>query len=71
MILSFHPCVEVDVNVIVAGRAPEPEEKALVKRADAIILPQGVRQDLYYLSPLLFAGFPKLRPPLSTSGEDW
>lgn len=49
MILSFHPCIDADVNVIVAGRAPGPEEESLVKRADAIILPQGVRQDLYDL----------------------
>lgn len=50
MILSFHPCIDADVNVIVAGRAPGAEEKFLVKRgADAIILPQGVRQDLYGL----------------------
>ena len=49
MILSFHPCIDADVNVIVAGRAPGPEEESLVKRADAIILPQGVRQDLYNL----------------------
>jgi ribosomal protein S6--L-glutamate ligase len=49
MILSFHPCIDADVNVIVAGRSPGPEEESLVKKADAIILPQGVRQDLYGL----------------------
>ena len=50
MILSFHPCIDADVNLIVAGRAPGSEEETLIKRADAIILPQGVRQDLYNLS---------------------
>jgi ribosomal protein S6--L-glutamate ligase len=49
MILSFHPCIDADLNVIVAGRAPGPEEESLVKRADAIVLHQGVRQDLYSL----------------------
>lgn len=49
MILSFHPCIDADVNVIVAGRAPGSAEKTLIKRADAVILPQGVRQDLYDL----------------------
>lgn len=49
MILSFHPCIDADFNVIVAGRAPGAEEESLVKRANAIILPQGVRQDLYHL----------------------
>ena len=50
MILSFHSCIDADVNQIVAGRAPGPEEETLIKRADAVILPQGVRQDLYDLS---------------------
>lgn len=49
MILSFHPCIDADVNLIVAGRAPGPEEETLIKRADAVILPQGVRRDLYAL----------------------
>jgi ribosomal protein S6--L-glutamate ligase len=49
VILSFHPCIDADVNVIVAGRAPGPEEEALIKGAEAIILPQGVCQDLYDL----------------------
>jgi ribosomal protein S6--L-glutamate ligase len=49
MILSFHPCIDADVNVIVAGRAPGSAEKTLIKRADAVILPQGSRQDLYEL----------------------
>lgn len=47
MILSLHPCIDADVNIIVAGRAPGPEEESLVKKADAVILPQGVRLDLY------------------------
>ena len=47
MILSFHPCIDADVSVIVAGRAPSNEEELLIRRADAIILPQGVRKDLY------------------------
>jgi len=49
VILSFHPCIDADINVIVVGRAPGPEEEASIKGADAIILPQGVRQDLYDL----------------------
>ena len=49
MILSFHPCIHADLNAIVAGRAPGTEEELMIKRADAIVLPQGVRQDLYNL----------------------
>ena len=49
MILSFHPLIDADVNIIVAGRAPGPEEESQVRRADAVILPQGVGRDLYDL----------------------
>jgi ribosomal protein S6--L-glutamate ligase len=49
MILSFHPCIDADINSIVAGRPPGPEEESMIKQADAIILPQGVRKDLYAL----------------------
>jgi ribosomal protein S6--L-glutamate ligase len=49
MILSFHPCIDADLNLIVAGRAPGSKEKKLIKQADAVILPQGARQDLYDL----------------------
>jgi len=47
MILSFHPCIRGDEHLIVAGRGPTPAEEALVKGADAVIVPQGVRKDLY------------------------
>ena len=49
MILCFRPCIDAGVNVIVAGRGPGPEEESLAREADAIILPQGVRWDLYDL----------------------
>jgi ribosomal protein S6--L-glutamate ligase len=49
VILSFHPCIDADINIIVAGRAPGPKEEASIKGADAIIIPQGARQDLYDL----------------------
>jgi ribosomal protein S6--L-glutamate ligase len=49
MILSFHPCIHGDENVIVADRGPTPAEETLVTRAEAVILPQGVREDLYDL----------------------
>lgn len=49
MILSFHPCIQAEANVIVAGRPPGAQEEALIRRAEAVILPQGVRPDLYAL----------------------
>ncbi|MBW1979950.1 MAG: glutathione synthase [Deltaproteobacteria bacterium] len=49
MILSFHPIIKADINVIVAGRPPNKQEKQLIQKAEAILLPQGVRADLYQL----------------------
>ena len=47
MILSFHPMFVGDENRIVAGRIPGDDDLAAIRRADAVILPQGCRQDLY------------------------
>lgn len=49
MILSFHPCIEGDENIICAGRPPGDEEVAAIKKARAIILTQGVTERLYRL----------------------
>lgn len=51
-ILSFHPCIEADVNIICAGRSPTPFEEDLIKKAKAIILPQGCGARLYWLCRL-------------------
>ncbi|MCP4106365.1 MAG: hypothetical protein GY749_12625 [Desulfobacteraceae bacterium] len=50
MILSFHPCFEADKNIICAGRDPGAEETAVIKAADAVILPQGCRKSLYEMA---------------------
>jgi ribosomal protein S6--L-glutamate ligase len=47
MILSFHPLFTADVNINCAGRAPGPAELEAIKAADAVVLPQGCREDLY------------------------
>lgn len=49
MILSFHPLIPGEENINCAGRPPGPREKEAVSRAQAVILPQGVREDLYRL----------------------
>ena len=49
MILSFHPIITADKNIICAGRDPGEKEYEAVRQADAIILPQGCRQTLYEL----------------------
>jgi ribosomal protein S6--L-glutamate ligase len=50
MILSFHPIIVADKNILCAGRDPGNAELAAIKQADAIILPQGCRQTLYEMA---------------------
>nr|HID58221.1 glutathione synthase [Desulfobacterales bacterium] len=49
MIVSFHPCIEGDKDINCAGRLPTEEELEDVKRARAVILPQGCSETLYRL----------------------
>ncbi len=50
MILSFHPCFEADKNLLCAGREPNADDLAVIKAADAVILPQGCYQSLYEMA---------------------
>ena len=50
MILSFHPLFEADQNRLCAGRDPGKEELEAIRRADAVILPQGCRESLYFMA---------------------
>jgi len=50
MILSFHPIITADKNILCAGRDPGKEELAAIKQANAVILPQGCRQTLYEMA---------------------
>jgi ribosomal protein S6--L-glutamate ligase len=50
MVVSFHPLIEADRNLICAGRDPGPGELAAVRGARAVILPQGCRQSLYAMA---------------------
>ena len=47
MILSFHPCFDADHQVILGDRRVGPEDRALIRRAKAVILPQGRPDALY------------------------
>ena len=49
MILSFHPCLDADLQIILADRPLDGEIRDAVRRAEAIILPQACTQDLYRL----------------------
>ena len=50
MILSFHPCFVADENRICAGRQPDQDDLALIRSADAVILPQGCGRALYEMA---------------------
>ena len=50
MIVSFHPLVEGDKNIICAGREPNADDLAAIKAAEAVVLPQGCRQSLYEMA---------------------
>lgn len=47
MILSFHPCIDAHVQVILGVRTLDSSDLKWVRKADAIILPQACQQDLY------------------------
>jgi ribosomal protein S6--L-glutamate ligase len=50
MIVSFHPLLVADCNLLCAGREPGARERRAVEHADAVILPQGCRQGLYEMA---------------------
>ncbi len=50
MILSFHPCVVTDENRICAGRPPDHQDLAAIRRAKAVVLPQGCTAALYRMA---------------------
>lgn len=50
MILSFHPIIEADRNIICAGREPDAADLEAIRSADAVILPQGCREALYRMA---------------------
>jgi len=47
MILSFHPCFDTDVQIILGDRPLSSGDLELVRKAKAVILPQGRTEDLY------------------------
>ena len=50
MILSFHPLYTADLNLLCAGRDPGAPEETAIRRAKAVILPQGCRESLYRMA---------------------
>ena len=50
MIVSFHPLFETDQYILCAGREPDDNDLAAIKKATAVILPQGCREILYEMA---------------------
>ncbi len=50
MILSFHPIIEADKNIIVAGRQPDESDLRAIQQADAVIVFQGCSETLYRMA---------------------
>jgi len=50
MILSFHPCIVGDRNIICAGREPDHTDLEAIFAANAVVLSQGVRATLYWMA---------------------
>jgi ribosomal protein S6--L-glutamate ligase len=50
MILSFHPIFEGDRNITCAGRKPDDRDLSEIRKANAVILPQGCGEELYRMA---------------------
>lgn len=50
MVLSFHPNIVAQKNILCAGRPPNEEDRAAISQAQAVILPQGSNEALYRMS---------------------
>ena len=50
MILSFHPLIEGDHQIICAGREPDVDDLTAIRSARAVILPQGCKESLYRMA---------------------
>lgn len=50
MILSYHPCYVGDENRLCAGRNPDDTDAAAMKKATAVILPQGCVRPLFEMA---------------------
>ncbi|WP_093395738.1 ATP-grasp domain-containing protein [Thermodesulforhabdus norvegica] len=48
VVVSYHPVIEGDVNLILADRSIGEEDIYWLRRAKAVILPQGCRPELYF-----------------------
>jgi ribosomal protein S6--L-glutamate ligase len=50
MILSYHPCIVADRNLLCAGREPDENDANAISSADAVLLPQGCYKSLFEMA---------------------
>jgi ribosomal protein S6--L-glutamate ligase len=50
MIVSFHPIFRANLNILCAGREPGLSDLSAIRKATAVILPQGCSQQLYFMA---------------------
>ena len=50
MILSYHPCIVADQNLLCAGREPNQNDESAISAAQAVLLPQGCYQSLFEMA---------------------
>lgn len=49
MILSFHPCITADHQIILGSRSPNRSDAVMAAQANAVLLPQTCSESLYRL----------------------
>ncbi len=47
-VISLHPCFEADLNLLLGDKSLSSSQKDLIKKARAVILPQGCKADVYW-----------------------
>jgi len=47
-IISLHPYIKGDLNLIIADKGLSPRHKELIKQAKVVILPQGCKAEVYW-----------------------
>ncbi len=52
LVLSFHPFIKGDINILLAGRPLSKRQRDLVRKAKAVILSQGCRGETYWFCRL-------------------
>lgn len=70
MILSFHPCITTDHQIILGHRQPDSSDEPYISRAEVIILPQTCSEKLFNMCARSNAAlFPDYRTRFNYAGK--